>query len=86
MISIIDFIKMYIPLDRCTKVYFQWIWKDESLGVDEEYSFEGTPSEFVEKYTEHYDCLDGLELDDFHLLKVVKDGWRIKICIDLFRD
>ena len=73
LISLIDFIKGYAerknPKD---KVLLEWNWLDD--GPDEEYSFEGTPEEFVEKYTEDYDCLDGIMLDDVYAIKIVNYG------------
>lgn len=86
--DLIEFIKGYAERnDKYTTVYLEWIWNDD--GVDEEYSFEGSASEFVEKYTEHYDCIDGFTLDNVAELKIENTGSyavSTKIFIEIRRD
>lgn len=81
-ISLIDFIKGFAerknPRD---KVFLEWNWLNE--GSDEEYSFEGTPEEFVEKYTKDYDCLDSITLDEVNAIKIVNYGTRSWTRIDI---
>ena len=80
--SLIDFIKEYANRkNSTTKVFLEWFWVDE--GIDEEYSFEGLPSEFVEKYTEHYDCIDGFDIFNIHEIKIVNEGIRSQIYIEI---
>ena len=59
--TIIDFVKGYLVADKRTTVFFEWFWMNERV-VDEEYSFEGRPSDFVEKKctraTEWGNCYD----------------------------
>lgn len=83
MISIIDFVKTFLEYDKYVTVYFEWEWIDD--GIDEEYSFEGSPSDFVEKYTEHYDCLDGVDMMDLYSIKMVSNGCFKKIYMELQR-
>lgn len=62
MMSIIGFIRMFEDEHPEVKIIFEWYWLDD--GIDEEYSFEGVPEEFLDKYTIEYDCLDAYYLDD----------------------
>lgn len=72
--SLIDFIQEYAERNNPKdKVLLEWNWEDE--GNDEEYSFEGTPEEFVEKYSKDYDCLDGVTVDDVNAIKIVNYGY-----------
>ena len=55
--KLIEFVKEYVAdRDKTTQVILDWIWEEE--GIDEEYSFDGSPSEFIENYTRDYDCID----------------------------
>lgn len=82
--KIVDFIKRYAERPYIkTDIRFLWSWTD--TGIDEEYSFEGSAVEFVEKYTKDYDCLASYELDDLYLLIVVK-GRSISIQMELVVD
>ena len=67
-----------------TKVVFEFFWMDE--GIDEEYCFEGRPSEFVEKYTKDYYCIDGVDIFDVHELKISNDGLCSTIYISIVRE
>lgn len=73
--TLIDLIRLYANSNKnsFTKVILEWFWVDTGT-IDEEYSFEGTPCEFIEKYTEHYDCIDGYDICSVHELKIIKDG------------
>ena len=79
--KIIDFIKEF---NEFTKIVLEWYWVDE--GIDEEYSFEGSPSEFIEKYTRDYDCIDGFDIFDVHEMKIINEGIRSKIYIEIVRE
>ena len=83
--NLIEFIKQYADRKNAfTEVVLEWFWVGE--GIDEEYCFEGTPSEFVEKYTKDYDCLDGLDIFDIHEIKIVNEGIRSRIFIEIVRE
>ena len=48
--NLIEFIKEYANRKNAfTDVTLEFNWN--SIGIDEEYCFEGKPSEFVERYT-----------------------------------
>lgn len=84
---LIDFVKQYGEhKDKLTKVFLWWFWKDDPSNDDEEYSFEGSPSDFIEKYTEHYDCIDGYTFDDVSEIKVENIGCRTEIRIFIYAD
>jgi len=83
--KLIDLIKEYADRkNSTTEIVLEWYWMDE--GIDEEYSFEGLPSEFVEKYTRDYDCIDGFDIFDVHELKIINEGIRSKIYIEIVRE
>ncbi len=83
--NLIEFIKEYANRKNAfTKVLLEFFWIDE--GIDEEYCFEGTPSEFVNKYTKDYDCIDGLDIFDVSELKITNDGLRSQIYIKIIRE
>ena len=51
--NLIKFINEYANRKNAfTKVVLEFFWKDD--GIDEDYCFEGTPSEFVDRYTKDY--------------------------------
>ena len=71
--GLIDFIKEYAERNNSKdKVILTWMWEEE--GEDEEYSFEGTPEDFVDKYTNDYDCIEGFTLDDVTSLTIKNYG------------
>lgn len=73
MISIIDFVRMFeIEHNGHTKIVFIYEWIDD--GIDEEYCFEGNPTEFLEKYTKDYTCLNGFDIDELSYLLIMNDG------------
>lgn len=83
MLSIFDFVRMYQDkyYDR-VHIIFEWEWID--AGIDEEYSFDGIPSEFIEKYTFHYSILDGLDIDDLHLLQINNSAYVKEVYMHLY--
>ena len=89
---LIDFIKMYLPFGKRVSIEFEWLWADKEIDddelsfllEDEEYSFEGIPEEFIEKYTHDYDCLDDIMVEDLRYLCVVK-GPKVKIYMTIER-
>lgn len=82
---LIDFIKQLTEnKDRHITVFLEWFWVSD--GIDEEYSFEGSPEEFVEKYTEHYDCIEGFDIYDVFDLEVKNEGWRTSVYINIVRE
>lgn len=84
MITLIDFIDMYSGKENdYTKVVFEWYWTD--TGIDEEYCFEGKPSEFYEKYTKDYKIIEGVYMNDLTDLSIKKDG-RIEIYAKVVQD
>lgn len=83
--NLIEFIKQYAERKNATtKVFLEWFWVDD--GIDEEYCFEGSPSEFVEKYTKDYDCIDGFDIFDIHEMKIINEGIRSQIYIEIVRE
>ncbi len=83
--NLIEFIKEYADRKNAfTKVILEWFWIDE--GIDEEYCFEGTPSEFVEHYTKDYDCIEGFSIFDVHKMKIINNGLRSQIYIEIVRE
>jgi hypothetical protein len=83
--KIINFLKEYADRkNEFTKVVLEWYWVDE--GIDEEYSFEGSPSEFIEKYTKDYDCIDRFDIFDVHEMKIINEGIRSKIYIEIVKE
>lgn len=83
--SLIEFIKQYADRKNATtNVILRWFWED--TGIDEEYSFEGSPSEFLEKYTKEYDCIDGFDILDIYEMKIVNEGIRSRIYIEIIRE
>lgn len=85
MLTLIEFIKQYTGRrNATTKVFLEWYWVDS--GIDEEYCFEGSPDEFVEHYSKDYDCIDGFDFFDVHELKIVNDGIRSRIFIEIVRE
>lgn len=83
--NLIEFIKQYADRKNAfTKVILEWYWVDD--GIDEEYCFEGTPSEFVERYTKDYDCIDGLDVFGVHELKIINEGLRSQIYIEIVKE
>lgn len=84
MMKLIDFINMYSGKENdYTKVIFEWYWTD--TGIDEEYCFEGKPSEFYEKYTKDYKVIEGVYMNDLTDLSIKKDG-RIEIYAKIVQD
>lgn len=82
--NLIDFIKEYMNRKNAfTKVVLEFFWIDE--GIDEEYCFEGTPSEFVARYTQDYDCIEGLDIFDVRELEITNEGLRSQIYIKISR-
>lgn len=83
--NLIDFIREYANQKNAfTKVILEFFWVDD--GIDEEYCFEGLPSEFIERYTEAYDCIDGIDIFDVSELNIKKDGFRSWIYIKIIRE
>lgn len=83
--KLIELIKEYANRkNSTTKVVLEWYWIDK--GIDEEYCFEGLPSEFIEKYTRDYDCIDGFDIFDVHELKITNEGIRSQIYIEIVRE
>ena len=83
--SLIEFIKQYADRKNATtKVFLEWLWTD--TGIDEEYCFEGSPSEFLEKFTKDYDCIDGFDIFDIHEMKIINEGIRSQIYIEIVRE
>ena len=78
-----DFISKYIIKNEITKIVLEWIWEDE--GIDEEYSFEGNPSEFIEYYEKYYDCLDGFVINDVTELCIKNKGCITNIYIKIVK-
>lgn len=77
MISIKDFVKMIYDEGYTAKIVFEWNWIGD--GLDDEYSFEGTPAAFLKKYNDEYDCIDNYCIDDLSVLKMENYGYPIKI-------
>ena len=83
--NLIKFIHEYANRKNAfTKVVLEFFWKDD--GIDEDYCFEGTPSEFVDRYTKDYDCIRGLDIFDVHELKITNEGLRSQIYIEVIRE
>ena len=83
--NLIEFIKGYADRKNAfAQVVLEWYWVDE--GIDEEYCFEGTPSEFVEHYSKDYDCIDGFDIFDVHKMEIINDGLRSRIYIEIVRE
>ena len=80
--KIIDFLKEYADRrNGLTKVVLKWYWVDE--GIDEIYCFEGSPSEYIEKYTQVNFRADSLDVFDVHEMKIINKGVRSKIYIEI---
>lgn len=83
--EIIELIKEYANRkNSTTKVVLEWYWIED--GIDEEYCFEGLPSEFIEKYTRDYDCIDGFDIFDVYNLKIINKGIRSEIYIEIVHE
>ena len=83
--KLIEFVKEYVAdRDKTTQVILDWIWEEE--GIDEEYSFDGSPSEFIENYTRDYDCIDDFDIFDVQELSITNKGIRSKIYIKVVRE
>lgn len=83
--NLIEFIKQYADRKNAfTKVILEFFWLDD--GIDEEYCFEGLPSEFIEKYTKDYDCIDGFDIFDVSEIDIKNDGLRSHIYIAVRRE
>lgn len=83
--NLIEFIKEYANRKNAfTDVTLEFNWNGS--GIDEEYCFEGKPSEFVERYTRDYDCLNGMDIFNVYKLKITNDGLRSQIYIEIWRD
>ena len=83
--NLIEFVKQFSDdKNLYTKIYLEWLWIES--GLDEEYCFEGSPSEFIEKYTIHYDCLDGINLSDVSTLIIHNEGGLSEIFISIERE
>lgn len=67
-----QFIKMFENRNEYTYVCLEWFWINE--GIDEEYCFEGTPSEFIKHYTYEYDCIDGYNVEDCTQIRISNCG------------
>ena len=79
-----EFIKTFLENNDYTNIILQWEWMDD--GIDEEYSFEGCPSDFLNYYTKHYDCIDDMTLFDVAVFKIENVGCRTFIWIEIVRD
>lgn len=83
--NLLEFIKEYANRKNAfTEVVLEWFWLDQ--GIDEEYCFEGTPSEFVEHYTKDYDCIDGFDIFDVYELNINNENLRSRIYIKIVRE
>lgn len=78
--KLIDFIREYANRKNAfTKVILEFFWVNE--GIDEEYCFEGLPSEFIEKYSKDYDCIEDIDIFDVSELRIKNNGMRSKVYI-----
>ena len=83
--TLIEFIKKYADRKNAfTKVILEFFWLDD--GIDEEYCFEGLPSEFIEKYTKDYDCLDDVDIFGVTELSIKNEGLRSTIYISIVKE
>lgn len=71
--SIIDFVKLYSDiLEGPLTVSF--VWSFNGSYTDGEYSYLGDAKDFIRKYTDEYDALDGLSLEDLAYLDIHRIG------------
>lgn len=80
--QLIDFIKEFSDKDSVS-VCLDFLWEDS--GLDENLCFEGTPNEFVENYTNNYDCIKGLEVSEVYELTIKRIACRLDIFIGVVR-
>jgi len=83
-VDLIEFIKEnFADRDTTTDIVLEWFCDD--VGFVEEYCFEGSPSAFVEKYTQDYDCLDEISIFDVHELRVCNKDMRTRVYISIVK-
>lgn len=71
--GIIEFVKMYSDILH-GRVIVSFVWSFERCGMDSEYSYLGDAEDFIRKYTDEYDALDGLSLEDLAYLDIHRIG------------
>ena len=82
---LIDFVKEYANTKNdFTQVILEFFWENE--GIDEEYCFEGTPMEFINKYTKDYDCIEDEDISDVKELTITNNGCHSRIYIKIIRE
>ena len=69
--EVLEFIKLYLKDDDFTEVKFFYYFEDDKPVMDFEYSFDGgTPSDFIDNYTNYYNVLDGMMLTDLDSISI----------------
>ncbi len=79
MLSLMDFIKLFLREETDTHILLDWIWEDGE--DDQEYGFDGTPEEFIENYTRSYDILGEYDISNVSELHIERHGCKNEIHI-----
>jgi len=84
MYTLIEFIRQFADRKNATTMIILEWYEGEDV-IDEEYCFEGTPSEFIDKYCNDYDCIDGFDVFDVNELEVTNKGIRSRVYIKIVK-